>query len=162
MNIVLTGFMGTGKSEVGKLLSRKLGWQFFDIDELIEKRQGMKISDIFEKKGENFFREIETDTIKEFSKNENAVIACGGGAVLRAENMSALEDNGVIVCLIAQPEVIYERLKEDNTRPLLKVKDPLKRIKEIFEFRNEFYHGCSLSIRYFPYNSRRGCSENIG
>ena len=146
MNIVLTGFMGTGKSEVGKRLARALNRKFTDIDAVIEKESGMKITEIFEKKGEPYFRDLETEAIRRASFYDKAVIACGGGAVLRPDNMELLEKNGVVVCLNAGPEKIHERLKGNDTRPLLKVKEPLEKIKEILDSRRKFYARCSISV----------------
>ncbi|MCX5781873.1 MAG: shikimate kinase [Elusimicrobia bacterium] len=146
MNIVLTGFMGTGKSEVGKLLAEKLGRQFFDIDEIIEKETRMKISSIFKNKGEPYFRDLETKTIKLVSLQNEAVIACGGGAVLRTENMYELEKTGIIVCLTATPEKIFERVKNEKHRPLLKEKNLLLNIKEILQKREEHYKRCFVSV----------------
>jgi shikimate kinase len=146
MNIVLTGFMGTGKTEVGRLLATRLGWSFVDVDALIEKEQKCSISDIFAKQGESKFREIETATIKKVSKGDHSVIACGGGAVIKEENMKALEGSGVIVCLIATAEAIYERIKHDTTRPLLKVEKPMQRIKELLAQREPYYKRCAFTV----------------
>jgi shikimate kinase len=96
--------MGTGKSEVGALLAQRLGWQFFDTDTMIEEQVGMSVSDIFARRGEKHFRDTETAAIRLVSLMDKTVIACGGGAVLRKENMDELERNGVVVCLTATPE----------------------------------------------------------
>lgn len=146
MNIVLTGFMGTGKSEVGRRLAKALSRKFLDIDAQIEKSSGMKITEIFDKKGEPYFRDLETKAIKRAVSADKTVIACGGGAVLRPENMELLEGNGVVVCLSARPEKIFERLRGDDTRPLLKVKEPLEKIKEILDSRQEYYARCNISL----------------
>jgi len=145
-NIVLTGFMGTGKSEVSKELSKILGWTVIDIDAEIEKSQGMKITDIFKQFGEPKFRDIETEMIKSFSKNKNVIISTGGGAVLRQENLEALRENGVIICLAATPETILKRISNNNDRPLLQVEDPLKKIKELLEFRMPYYEKADIMI----------------
>jgi shikimate kinase len=146
MNIVLTGFMGTGKSEVGKLLAGNLGRQFFDIDEIIEKETKKKINAIFKNKGEPYFRDLETKTIKLVNMQNEAVIACGGGAVLRTENMDELERNGIIVCLTATPEKIFERVKNEKHRPLLEEKNLLMNIKDILQKRKEHYKRCFVSV----------------
>ena len=146
MNIVLTGFMGTGKSFVGKTLARKLGWDFYDTDEMIEKDVGMSIADIFARKGEPHFRDLETKAIRLLAVLDKAVIACGGGAVLRRENMEELKKKGVIVCLTASPEKIYERTKTVRSRPLLDVSDPVAKIKELLDFRKEYYNCCHLIV----------------
>ena len=145
MNLAITGFMGTGKSVAGKIVAEKLGWQFFDTDEIIEEEVEIKISEIFAKKGEPYFRDLETKTIKLLSLLDKAVISCGGGVVLRPENMDELEKKGVIVCLTASPEKILERTK-GNARPLLAVKDPLSKIKELLKAREQYYKRCSLTI----------------
>lgn len=146
MNIVLTGFMGTGKTETGKILAKKLGWQFFDTDLVIEKEVGMKVNDIFERNGEPYFRNAETNTVKLISLLDRVVISCGGGVVLKQENMDALEKTGKIVCLTAMPQVIFERVKNTSNRPLLKVKDPIAVINELLEKRKSAYLRCDLMI----------------
>mgnify|MGYP001613561707 FL=1 len=145
-NIVLTGFMGTGKSEVSQELSKVLGWKVIDVDTEIEKSQRMKITEIFKQSGEPRFRDIETEMIKNFSKNKNVIISTGGGAVLRQENMDALRENGVIICLTATPETILKRISNNNDRPLLQVKDPLKKIQELLEFRMPYYEKADIMI----------------
>ncbi|MFA4920175.1 MAG: shikimate kinase [Thermodesulfovibrionales bacterium] len=144
--IVLTGFMGTGKSEVSRELSRILGWNSIDIDAEIEKSQKIPITEIFRQFGEPKFRDIETETIKKFSGNKNVIISTGGGAVLRQDNMDALRENGVIVCLTASPETILHRTSKTNDRPLLQVDEPLKKIKELLEFRKPYYEKADIMI----------------
>jgi shikimate kinase len=145
-NIVLTGFMGTGKTEVGRILSRKLGYALVDADTEIEKEQGMTITEIFKQYGEPKFREIESNVIKRLSETKNAVISTGGGAVLRQENMDNLGKNGVIVCLTASPETILKRTGNNNDRPLLQVENPLQKIKELLEFRRPYYEKADIMI----------------
>jgi len=142
MNIVLTGFMGTGKSTVGKIVADKLSYQYLDTDESIQKDVRMSISDIFAKKGEPFFREVESKIIELVSLLDKFVIATGGGVPLKASNMDLLEKNGRIFCLSAKPETILERLKGDSSRPLLKKKDPLAEIKNLLEQRKDYYKRC--------------------
>jgi shikimate kinase len=139
MNIILTGFMGSGKTSVGKLLAKKLDYKFVDLDKLIVERVGKSINDIFAEKGEKYFRDIETKIVKEISLDDKQVVATGGGVVLRTENMDALEKSGQIIYLHVSPEVVYERLKYDDSRPLLKVKDPLQKIKELLDKREPYY-----------------------
>ncbi|MFH1367895.1 MAG: shikimate kinase [Elusimicrobiota bacterium] len=146
MNIVLTGFMGTGKSYVGMLLAKKLGWQFYDTDAMIEKDVGYSINEIFAKKGEPYFRDVESKAVRLVAILDKVVIACGGGVVLRKENMQELGKNGVVVCLTATPEKIYERTKYDTTRPLLKTDDPVLKIRELLDFRKEYYGKCGLIV----------------
>lgn len=145
-NIVLTGFMGTGKTEVGRILSRKLGYSLVDADTEIEKEQGMTITEIFKQYGEPKFRDIESNVIKRLSEMKNAIISTGGGAVLRQENMHNLRKNGVIVCLTASPETIFKRTSNNNDRPLLQVESPLQKIKELLEFRRPYYEKADIMI----------------
>jgi shikimate kinase len=145
-NIVLTGFMGTGKTEVGRELSRVLGWRLIDVDDEIVKTQNMSINEIFNGLGETAFRDMETEMIRKVSQNRNAIISTGGGAVLRQENMDVLRENGVIICLSASPETILERTSSNSERPLLKVKDPLRKITELLGFRKPFYEKADVTI----------------
>ncbi len=145
-NIVLTGFMGTGKTEVGRELARVLGWRVIDVDDEIVKAQGMSINEIFGRFGEQAFRDMETEMIKEVSQNRNVIISTGGGAVLRQENMDILKDKGVVVCLDAAPETIFRRTSRNNERPLLKVENPLGRIRELLEARRPFYQKADITI----------------
>lgn len=145
-NIVLTGFMGTGKTEVGKILAQRLGLTFFDADSIIEQEQNMTITEIFRQFGEPYFRDIEADVIKRLSEKDRVVIATGGGAVLREENMKNLRKKGIIVCLMASPETILRRTINDSSRPLLQVEDPLRKIKELIEFRRPYYENSDIMV----------------
>lgn len=145
-NIVLTGFMGTGKTEIGRILSKKLGAKLIDIDTEIEKRQKMTITEIFKQHGEQRFRDIESEVIKEIADAENAVISTGGGAVLRQENIDNLRKKGIIICLMASPETILKRTRHNKDRPLLQVENPLQKIKELIEFRKPFYEKADLMV----------------
>lgn len=146
MNIVLVGFMGTGKSETGRVLARRLARPFFDTDEMIESEARMSIADIFARDGESCFRDLETSAVRLLGIMDNIIISCGGGVVLRAENMDALRPNGIMVCLTASPEAILKRVSKTANRPLLKVKDPLEKIKELQEQRASYYRDCALTI----------------
>jgi shikimate kinase len=145
-NIVLTGFMGAGKTAVGRELSRILGWKLIDLDDEIVKARNMTVSEIFSKMGEPAFRDIETEMIREISKKRNVIISTGGGAVLRQENTDLLREHGVIVCLWATPETVLSRTRGNNERPLLQTGDPLGRIKELLEFRRPFYEKADVVI----------------
>ncbi|HAK88377.1 MAG TPA: shikimate kinase [Nitrospiraceae bacterium] len=145
-NIVLTGFMGTGKTEVGRILAQKLGYTLVDADTEIEKEQKTTITEIFKQYGEPKFREIESGVIKRLSEMEKAVISTGGGAVLKQENMDNLRKRGVIFCLTASPETILERTSINNDRPLLQVENPLQKIKELLEFRRPYYEKADIMI----------------
>jgi shikimate kinase len=145
-NIVLTGFMGAGKTSVGKRLAERRGMGIVDTDDKIEEDSGMKISDIFSTFGEPYFRELEKKAVEEVSRLEGHVIVTGGGVVLNKENMRNLRKNGIIVYLHAEPEVIYERVKHETHRPLLQVEDPLKKIRELLEYRAPFYADNDITI----------------
>jgi len=144
MNLVFTGFMGTGKSKTGKVISEKLKRDFFDTDELIEKKSGFSINDIFVKFGEAYFRRLEADIIKEVSEKDSVVISCGGGIVLNVENIVFLRKKGVIINLCASAEIICERAKRENKRPLLKCKEPLSEIKKLLDARKDAYADCDF------------------
>jgi len=145
-NIILTGFMGSGKTAVGKELSHLLGWRIIDVDDEIVNEQNMTINEIFGRLGEPAFRDIETAMIRKVARNRNVIISTGGGAVLRQENMDILRDGGIIVCLWASPDTIFKRTKNDNRRPLLQVDDPLRKIRELLEHRRSFYEKADLMI----------------
>ncbi|MDD5127246.1 MAG: shikimate kinase [Dehalococcoidales bacterium] len=139
-NIVLVGFMGTGKTAVGRVLAAKLGKEFIELDALIEKRAGEPIPEIFARHGEIRFRELEIAAVKSIARRKNAVIACGGGAVLNKINIDRLSERGKIVYLGAAPEVILRRITEDKTeRPLLKAEDRLRQIRELLNYRKPYY-----------------------
>lgn len=145
-NIVLTGFMGTGKTEIGRTLAQRLGYTFLDADSIIEEEQDMPITEIFRRFGEPYFRDIEADVIKRLSEKDRVVISTGGGAVLREENMENLRRKGVIICLTASAETIFKRTCNDSSRPLLQVEDPLKKIKELLEFRRPYYEKADIMV----------------
>lgn len=145
-NIVLTGFMGAGKSSVGRELSRLLGMKLIDADEEIERSQNMAISEIFRLFGEERFREIETEMLRKLAKEDRVIISTGGGAVLREENMEALRKNGTVFCLVASAETVYARTKQSDNRPLLKVDDPMSRIRELLSARMPFYEKAGTMI----------------
>jgi shikimate kinase len=145
-NIILIGFMGTGKTAVGRRLSMLLNMELIDVDTEIEKSQHMTINEIFRQFGEPRFREIETKMIQELSTRKDVIISTGGGAVLRQENMDILKRQGVIICLMALPETILKRTSHSSNRPLLKVEDPLVKIKELLHFRRPFYEKADIMI----------------
>ncbi len=139
-SIALIGFMGTGKTVVGRILARKLGKEFIELDTLIEKKAGKSIPEIFRQDGEIVFRELEIEAAKAIADRVNVVIACGGGIVLNKINIDRLRKEGIIVCLIASPAVILRRTSGDkNGRPLLAVSDRARQIKEMMKFRRPFY-----------------------
>ena len=139
-NIALIGFMGTGKTAVGKVLAEKLGRSFVELDLLIEQKVGKSIPDIFQQDGEIIFRELEIEVTREVSKDKNLVIACGGGIVLNKINIDRLRQQSRIVYLTASPGVILKRVSGDGgERPLLKAANRALNIRELLRFRKPFY-----------------------
>jgi shikimate kinase len=145
-NIILTGFMGVGKTSVGTRIAKDLGYSFVDTDSLIESDQNITITDIFSNFGEQYFRDVEARIIAGVLENERQVVSTGGGAVIRDENRNAFRNNGVTICLTARPEIIYDRIRHETHRPLLRVPDPLGKIRELLAARASFYHQADLII----------------
>jgi len=140
MNIALFGFMGVGKSEVGRLIAQRLGLTFVDLDDMVMNRAGKSIAAIFEEDGETRFRELEMAITEEVSARSGQVIACGGGTVLNSENLKNIRKNSVMILLTADPETILKRIERDgDSRPLLKVPNRLERIRTLFSVRNSRY-----------------------
>lgn len=137
-NIILIGFMGTGKTEIGRRIASRLAMDFIDADSLIEKNERIKISEIFAKKGEPYFRDLETKLILGFKDLKNTVIATGGGVILRQENVKMLKDLGPLILLWSRPEKIFERLEHTQDRPLIEG-EKQKKIKSILEGRAPLY-----------------------
>jgi shikimate kinase len=139
-NIVLIGFMGTGKTAVGQVLAKRLIRPLVEVDSVIKKMAGKTIPEIFSYDGEIVFRELEIEVIKQAAGGEKQVIACGGGAVLNTINSDRLRVTGVVVNLTASLETILKRIvKQNGSRPLLNVELPLDRIKELQKLRKPFY-----------------------
>ena len=137
-SIALIGFMGVGKTAVGKVLAKKLNREFVELDSLIERKAGKPIPEIFEQDGEVAFRELEIEVTKEVSGNKNQVIACGGGIVLNNINIDRLKRDSIIVYLTASPGVILKRVSNSGERPVLKINN-LPTIQELLRFREPFY-----------------------
>lgn len=140
LNISIIGFMATGKTTIGKELSQKLNMGFIDIDKLIEEKMEMLISEIFEVYGEDYFRQIEKETIEEAMKLENITISCGGGVCLDPENIKNIRQNSQVILLEADPETIIKRTENDETRPLLKDRKQKEDIRKIMEERKDSYY----------------------
>lgn len=139
-NIILIGFMGSGKSTVGIKLSYRLRRAMEDTDKLIEKEEGRTISEIFDTDGEAYFRDLETQCLKKLIKTANhQIISVGGGLPVREENHALLKQLGSVIYLRAEAETIYARVKHDTTRPLLQCENPLERIRKMMGERSAIY-----------------------
>jgi shikimate kinase len=138
-NIYLIGFMGAGKSSVARMIEEQTKAKRIEMDELIEEQQGMKITEIFEQYGENHFRNLETELLRSFVGQENLVVSCGGGSVLRDENTALMKQDGQIILLTATPETIYERVKDSTNRPILNGNMNVEYISGLMEKRRERY-----------------------
>ena len=138
-NVILVGFMGTGKTCVGEALARRLRYTYVDTDDLIEERAGKTISRIFDEDGEGHFRALESQIAADLEGFLEHVIATGGGIIKSDDNIAALKRAGLVVCLTARPEVIYERVKDETHRPLLQVADPAGRIVALLAERRAQY-----------------------
>ncbi|HEY6166662.1 MAG TPA: shikimate kinase [Verrucomicrobiae bacterium] len=146
-NIALIGFMGTGKSTVGRLIAAQLGFRFVDTDELIEERTGRPIAQIFQDAGEPVFRDLERQLLAEISGWTRTVIATGGGMVAQPGTLDELKRSALTVCLWASPDTIWERVRHQNHRPLLQTDDPEAKIRELLAQREPFYRQADLLIR---------------
>ncbi|MBF2049210.1 MAG: shikimate kinase [Elainella sp. C42_A2020_010] len=144
-NLYLIGMMGAGKSTVGQLLARSLGYRFFDTDTLIERVAGQSISQIFASMGEAEFRQLETQVLAQLSAYTRSVIATGGGIVSQPQNWSYLQ-HGVVVWLNVPIEVLYQRIKHDTTRPLLQTDDPLAKLQLLLQERRPFYAQADVEV----------------
>lgn len=154
-NIILTGFMGAGKTEVARVLSKKTGLNFIDMDEEIEKKENMSISKIFNSKGESYFRELEHDFLNELEKHikkglyedRHIVLSTGGGVPVQPGNIKILKKIGFVVYLAAVDKTIYERIKHKKNRPVLGTKGfTLKNVAEKLNERERFYKQADLII----------------
>lgn len=139
MNIVLCGFMGCGKSTIGKLVAKKTHREFIDLDSFIEEKQGLSIREIFETYGEDYFRNCETDAISELVNKNDVVLALGGGAVLKNKNVELLKSSGKIIFLDVTANTVFSRLKNDTSRPLLNTDDKLAEITKRLNDRLPIY-----------------------
>ena len=145
-NLVLVGFMGTGKSAVGRRVAALAAAPFLEMDAELERRAGKSISRIFAEDGEPAFRDQEAQLAEEWGRKQGAVISCGGGVVLREANLRALEANGLLVCLTARPEVILARTARAAKRPLLAGDNPEQKIRDLLAARAPLYAKISVQI----------------
>lgn len=142
-NLFLIGFMGCGKSTVSKKYCQLFSMEHIEMDEKLQERAGMRISEIFRACGEERFRDMETEFLRELRGQNGAVVSCGGGVPLRSENVALMKESGTIIFLTASPETIYQRVKADSSRPLLKGKKNPKAIGELIEARRPFYEAAA-------------------
>ncbi len=145
-NLALIGFMGTGKSSVGRLTAHLLHFTFLDTDKVIEARAGKVISDIFEHDGEPAFRDWERRVVEELTHRTTTVIATGGGLPANDANLASLKTHALVVCLWASPETIYERVRAHSHRPLLNDPDPQAKIRELLSLREPFYRQADVLV----------------
>ncbi|MDB6030664.1 MAG: AroK [Verrucomicrobiales bacterium] len=145
-NLALIGFMGTGKSSVGRLVASHIHFQFIDTDEWIENHTGKSITDIFAQAGEAVFRQIEKQVVGEISHLNKHVFSTGGGLAANAENLQSLKSHALVVCLWASPEVIWERVRAQSHRPLLKDPDPQEKIRRLLASREPFYKQADVLV----------------
>ena len=141
MRIFLIGMMGSGKSSVGELLSKSLDLKFIDVDKVIQKEEGDTISDIFKKKGEAYFREIESITLKKIK--DYAIVSCGGGIIKKENNRKFLKKSGITFYLKAKVETLEKRLINDKERPLIDESDLKKSLEKIYYERKNLYKNCA-------------------
>lgn len=142
-NIFLIGFMGCGKSTIAKALQDKLGMDIMEMDAEIVKRQGMSIAEIFEKHGETYFRDVESNLLKELKSEDHVIVSCGGGVVIRSENSEYMKKSGKVVLLTATPETVYERVKDSKDRPILNQDMSVAHIANLMEKRRVMYQNAA-------------------
>jgi shikimate kinase len=145
-NIALTGFMAVGKSAVGRGLARKIGHRFVDLDKVIERVEGMKVREIFSRKGESYFRQAEKLALAKVLLQSGQVIATGGGAVLDEENLRLLREKSFLVCLTAVPQALLRRAGNKRQRPLLEGGNRVHRIRELLAQREKNYAQAHVSV----------------
>jgi shikimate kinase len=145
-NLALVGFMGTGKSTIGRLVAEQIQFGFVDTDAWIEERLGRSISDIFAREGEAAFRQYEKQAVKALARQRNLVIAAGGGLVADPANMASLKAHALVIWLVASPETIWERVQTQTHRPLLQGPDPLAKIRALLEAREPSYRQADVFV----------------
>ncbi|MBK9098234.1 MAG: shikimate kinase [bacterium] len=150
----LTGFMAAGKSTIGPILANTLGWNFFDLDKEVENQEGMKVVEIFDTKGESYFRKIETEILRKLSEKNESIISLGGGAIASEENFSIIKSSGKIIYLKSSPEMAYKRLRFKRDRPAFifegeevpTKEEFLLRINQLLDARKGYYEQADFII----------------
>lgn len=146
MNIILVGFMGTGKTTIGRKLAVRLGYRFVDTDRYIEMEQCCRISELFQKLGEPHFRNLESSLLRRLAKMENTVVATGGGILVTPGNIDLIRKIGFSVNLQAPLDEIFERVTRNNKRPLVQTENPLKTVTDLYEARRHLYEKADVTI----------------
>ena len=146
VNIALIGFMGTGKTSVGRLVAEQLHFHYLDTDEMIQAATGKTITEIFSTSGEPAFRELEEKAVAELAGKTQAIISAGGGLPVNPKNLESLKTHALVVCLWASPAKIWERVKTQSHRPLLHDPDPQKKIRELLAAREPFYKQADILL----------------
>ena len=145
-NLYLVGFMGTGKSAVGRSVAERLNYRFLDSDRTIEEKEGREIRQIFDTEGEAFFRRLEKSFVESGHPKVSCVVSCGGGRIAQPGMLKKMRSLGPVVCLLASPETVYERIKGNKKRPLLNVEDPMSRICELLSEREPIYKKAGTEV----------------
>lgn len=145
-NLALIGFMGTGKTSVGRVIADSLHFEFLDTDEMVQSRTGRSINDIFAQDGEAAFRALERQVVAELATREKCVISTGGGLPVDPANLAALKAHALTVCLWSSPERIWERVRHQSHRPLLHDPDPQKKIRDLLAAREPYYKQADVLI----------------
>ncbi len=145
-NLALIGFMGSGKSSVGRLAAAQLDFQFVDTDDLIEARAGKPISDIFSQDGEEAFRNLERQIVSDLSQYDHTVISTGGGLGANPENLASLKEHALVVCLWASPDTVWQRVGRQTHRPLLQTADPECKIQQLLAERAPIYRQADVLV----------------
>lgn len=162
-NVFLIGFMGVGKSTIARFLQKELGFPLVEMDERIVQEQGMSINEIFEKYGEEHFRDIESQLVVDLGNQSASIVSCGGGVVLRPENVQNMKQSGKIVFLKATPQTIYERVKNSTDRPILNGHMNIEYISELMEKRRKRYEeAADITILTDGKTRDEVCREIIG
>ena len=159
-NLVLIGFMGAGKSTVSEYFHNRFGMEVIEMDRIIAQREDMSISDIFETRGEEYFRDCETALLIEMQSRKNVIISCGGGVPMRDRNVAEMKKNGRVILLCAEPETVLTRLKEDHSRPLLENNKNVEFVSGLMEKRRAKYEAAAdIIIRTDHKSVQEICDE---
>ena len=160
--IVLVGMMGAGKTAVGKALASRIGAPFLDSDTEIQNASNMTIAEIFQRDGEAFFRRKESEVISRLLEEPNkGVLSTGGGAFLSAANREMISEKGVSVCLQADLELLWTRVKHKNSRPLLRTQNPKQTLRDLYEIRSPIYELADISVKAKPEYSIEEMTDNV-